>query len=338
MSDASRPNVLVRTWSAWSELWNRREPATAQALVRILVGLVVLADLLDARRLGLVEAVWAPPPEGMGHGGTDRLWSIRWFGASVDTAWLLWWLAVGSASALIVGLGTRAAAIIFVLISAQLASIAPDADRGIDTAMRVVILVLAFSWSHARWSVDAWLRARVLRRPYPAEVPAWPRYLLLAQVIWIYFSGGHNKSQPEWYPHGGFAALANALSDPHFARFSSGWVPAVFPLPQIATAVTMLFELGAPLVLLFLYFEAHPERWRRINRLHLRHLWLATGILFHLGIALFMQLGIFPWGMLACYPVFLRRAELERAEAWLATCSAGIRGRRRGGADPASGS
>ena len=55
------------------------------------------------------------------------------------------------------------------------------------------------------------------------EAPAWPRLLLFAQVVWIYFSGGHNKGAPEWWPQGGYSALANALSDPHFARFDSSF-------------------------------------------------------------------------------------------------------------------
>jgi uncharacterized membrane protein YphA (DoxX/SURF4 family) len=312
---------MKRVWAAWVALWDRREPATAQALVRILVGLVVLADLLDVHRLGLVEAVWAPPPDGMGYGQGDRLWSVRWFGAGADTARLLWWVAVASSSALVLGLGTRVAALLFVLASAQLAAFTPDGDRGIDSALRVIILILAFSYGHARWSVDAWLRRRVFRRPFPALVPAWPRYLLLAQIIWIYFSGGHNKTMPEWYPAGHFAALSNALSDPHFARFGSDWVAAIFPIPQIATAVTMIFELGSPAVLLFLYWEHTADRPGRLRRwairFHLRHAWLAIGVGFHLGIALLMQLGIFPWGMLACYPVILRSDELVRLEAFI---------------------
>jgi len=312
---------VIRAWRAWSRLWDEREPATAQALVRILVAVVLLGDLLDAYRLGLVEAVWAPPPDGMGHGAGKHLWSMRWFGISTDTTWLLWSGAVGCCLALAIGLFTRVAAVGFVLLSAQLALVAPDSDRGIDVAMRAIVLILAVSHCHARWSVDAWIRRRIFRRPFAELVPAWPRYLLLAQVIWIYFSGGHNKSQPEWYPTGGFAALSNALSDPHFARFSSDWVPYVFPIPQIATALTMMFELGAPLVLLFLYFEATAERPGRLRRIcvrfHLRHAWIAIGVGFHLGIALLMQLGIFPWGMLACYPVMFRTVELERAEAWL---------------------
>ena len=32
-------------------------------------------------------------------------------------------------------------------------------------------------------------------------------------------------------------------------------------------------------------------------------MWIATGVVFHLGIAMTLKLGIFPWGMLALYPV-----------------------------------
>jgi hypothetical protein len=308
---------LARRWVA---LWDRREPATAQALVRIFVGLCVLGDLIEVAHLELIEGLWAPPPDGMGRGTAGGPWSVRWFGASPQTARLLFWVGVGASLAFTAGLATRVAGVVVVLVSAQLGEIAPDADRGIDAALRVVTLVLVLSSCHARWSIDAAIRRR-LGRPFPALVPAWPRLLLFAQVVWIYFSGGHNKSSPEWTPIGGFSALSNALSDPHFARFSSGWVASTFPLPQIATAVTMVFELGAPLLFLLVWFEHTAERPGRFrhgcNRLRLRWVWIAIGVTFHLGIAMTLRLGVFPWGMLALYPVLLRSDELVRAEAWL---------------------
>ncbi len=309
---------MTRLLRAWVELWDRREPATAQALVRIVVGMCVLGDLVQVWHLGIVDGLWAPPPEGMGYGASGKPWSVEWFGASAGVA--MWWTGVAASLAFTLGAATRVAGVALVLASAQLGELLPDGDRGIDAVLRVVTLVLVFSSCQARWSIDAvvW---RALGRPYPALVPAWPRLLLFAQVVWIYFSGGHNKTEPEWTPVGGFAALANAISDPHFARFSADWVPSVFPLPAIATAVTMAFEWGAPLLLLVVWFEAtadRPGRLRRLsNRLHLRWIWIATGVLFHLGIALFMRLGIFPWGMLALYPVLMRADELVRAEAWL---------------------
>ena len=59
---------LAEAWRAWVALWDRREPPTALALVRIAVGTVVLVDLLQAWWLGLVTAIWAPPPDGLAYG------------------------------------------------------------------------------------------------------------------------------------------------------------------------------------------------------------------------------------------------------------------------------
>jgi hypothetical protein len=311
----------LKAWpKAWVDLWDRREPATAQALVRIAVGLCLVFDLAQVGWLGLVDAVWAPPPLGMGHGAGKHLWSVRWFGASADTAELLWATALACAVLFTLGAATRVAAAVFVLVYAQLGYYCSDADRGIDTVLRTVVMVMIFAHGHARWSVDAWVR-RKLGRPYPDLVPAWPRYLLFVQLLWIYFSGGHNKTGREWGPSGGFTALANVLSDPHFSRFADDWVSVVHPLTRVATAATMAFELGAPLMIVLTWLHAtrdRPGRLRRwINALRLRWIWIATGAAFHLGIALFMRLGIFPWGMLALYPVLLHPDEVIAVEQWV---------------------
>jgi hypothetical protein len=304
-------------WSRWAEawiaLWDRREPATALAAVRIAVALVLLYDYAVVWQLDLIEPLWARPPDGYAIGGDGR-WAARWLGTGAGSAFTLWAISMIALVAVATGTLTRVACVVVVLVSAHLAHRAPDTDRGIDGLLRVVLLVLALSRSHAVWSVDALVRRRI-GRPMPAEIPAWPRYLLFAQLIWVYFSGGHNKTGEEWGPLGGFTALANALSDPHFARFDPGWLGPIYPLTRVATAATMLFELGAPLMLLFTYYAATPDRPGRLrrwcNRLRLRWLWIGLGVSFHLGIALTMRLGIFPAGMLALYPVLLLPGELE---------------------------
>ena len=311
---------MIRLWRAWVALWDRREPATALAAVRIAIAVVLLYDYLVVWRLDLIEPLWAKPPAGYAVGGDGR-WATAWLGDGAGSAFALW--AAGVIALVAVGTGTltRVACIVVVLVSAQLAHRAPDADRGIDGLIRIVLCVLALSRSHAVWSVDAWVWRR-LGRPMPVEVPAWPRYLLLAQLVWVYFSGGHNKTGAEWGPDGGFTALANALSDPHFARGGPGWVASVYPLTRVATAMTMLFELGAPLMLLWTYYAAtadRPGRLRRwCNRLRLRWIWIALGVSFHLGIALTLRLGIFPAAMLALYPVLLFPGELARLRDRLA--------------------
>lgn len=301
----------MRLWRAWVALMDRREPATAQALVRIALGLCIVFDLAQIGALGLVDAVWAPSPHGLGYGMARGGWLVDWLGATPRTAELVWLVALVAGIAFTVGAGTRVAAAAFVLASAQLASFAPDCDRGIDMILRVVMAIMVFAWGQARWSVDAWLWRR-LGRPYPALVPAWPRYLLLAQVIWIYFSSAHNKSGAEWYPRGDFAALINVLSDPHVARFSPEWVPHAAPLLRLATLATMVFEWSAVLVLWLLHLEARsPSARTRRAATVLRWAWIALGVMLHVGIAVFMNLGIFPFGMLALYPVLFRPDELH---------------------------
>jgi len=304
---------LSAWWRAWVALWDRREAPTALALVRIGVGLVLLADLVNLGRLGLVTPMFAGPPDG--YAVAFDGWAPLVLGSGAGAAFALTLAAVVAAVCIVLGLATRVACVGFMLVSAQLAHIAPDSDRGIHMILRVVLVILALSWCHARWSIDAWVWRR-FGRPLPAMVPAWPRYLILFQVVWIYFSAGINKSGAEWGPHGGFLALANAVCDPHIARLSCAWVSSALPLTQIATALTMLFELGAPLYLACLYFADtadRPGRARRIvNLLGLRWVWLALGVAFHLGIAVFLQLGSFPWGMLALYPALLLPRDLRR--------------------------
>lgn len=303
--------MIKRAWDGWVALWDRTESPAALALVRIFVGLALLADFINLARLGVVGPMFTAAPEGyaVNAGG----FANEILDAGLGPA--LYVVATIAAACVMLGLGTRAACGVLVVALTQLAWIAPDADRGIHMIFRVVLVILALSGSHAKWSLDAWLWAK-RKRPYPAVIAAWPRYLILLQLLWIYFSGGINKSGAEWGPGGGFLALANTLTDPHFARFDPAWIAALLPLTQLATVATMVFELSAPLYLVWLYCAEtgdRPGTWRRwINRLRLRWLWIATGVLFHVGLVIALPIGIFPWGMLALYPVLLRPAELTR--------------------------
>lgn len=311
----SRPVSLAmsRSWSAWVAFWDKRESPTGLALVRILLGLALLLDLLHLAWIGMVTPLFARPPDGFAAAYDG--WASMLFGTGPEAAFTLWIVATVAAACITFGVATRVACVVFVVVTAQMGYIAPGADRGIHMISRLAIAILALSGSHARWSFDAWLRAH-RGKPFPSDVPAWPRYLLLLQLVWIYFSAGHNKAADEWGPSGGFIALANALSDPHFARFGAGWVESALPLLRAGTFATMVFELTAPLYLVWLYYAETADRPGRVralcNRLRLRWMWIGLGVSFHLGIALFLKIGVFPWAMLALYPVLLRPSELVR--------------------------
>ncbi|MBL9013059.1 MAG: HTTM domain-containing protein [Myxococcales bacterium] len=296
---------MKRAWDAWVSLWDRTESPVALALVRIFVGVALLADLLRIAVLGIVGALYSAAPDGYAMPATDLARALVEHGLGPA----IWVVAVIAAAGVALGVATRISCVALLLATAQLAHIAPDSDRGIHVAFRIVLAILALSQSHARWSIDAWLWAR-LGRPFPALVPAWPRYLLLLQLLWIYFSAGIQKAGAEWGPWGGFLAVANTATDPNYARFDPAWLEMFLPLTRVATAATLLFEVTAPLYLVWLYCAETADRPGRarawINKLRLRWIWIGLGVAFHLGLAVTVSLGVFPWGMLALYPVLLR--------------------------------
>ena len=98
--------------------------------------------------------------------------------------------------------------------------------------LRIVLVILALSWCHARWSVDAWVWRR-LGRPLPREVPAWPRYLLLLQLVWIYFSGGHEQERRGVGPARRLHGARERRLPIRTSRASiRRWVGSVLPLTQ----------------------------------------------------------------------------------------------------------
>jgi hypothetical protein len=305
-------------WSEWVSLWDGQEDPRVLASVRILLSLVMIADLLRMRALGVVEVLWADRSAGgladiLGRTPAPELYA--WLGGGTDTAWLAWSICLGATACFGAGLLTPVAALVFVLVYAQTAWAIPLADRGIDMMIRNVVLLLAFSGCNRAWSLDARLFGR--RRGWSDEgalIRSWPRYLLVLQIAVMYFTAGLQKTAVTWTPLGSYAALYIVLQDPSIARHDFAWLEAVYPLTQAATAATMLFEYGAVLVPFAAWWRRTRTRsgWLRAqsNRYRWVRGWMAVGAALHLGIAATMSLGIFPWAMLALYPAFLHPEEL----------------------------
>lgn len=300
---------MKRPFVQWVEFWDRREPAHALALVRIFVALVFLWDFATVLRFGIVDALWATVDDG-GIGPATHAapvsWIYRALGASAGVTHLLFAIACLSSLSLLLGMFTRSSAAVLVLAYAQLARLQPDADRGIDTLLRNVLIVLAFSAAGKTLSLDAKLfRGRYVQTdPYPA----WPRYLIILQLMLLYFWAGMLKQSPPWTSLGDYSALYVILSQPHYSTFAlpPGVLQVVYPLLQASTFLTIVFERGAIALPLLLWWRATAERGGKVrtlaNRARLLELWVGTGVVFHLGLAAAMELGIFPWGCLALYP------------------------------------
>lgn len=315
---------LARWATAWVAFWDEREAPTVLALIRISLAAVVLVDLASAFGHGVVAWLWAPG-EASGIALLDTVDAplfYRIFPATSGSAVLLWLGLVLSALGVGLGCFTQGSALLYVCLSAQAALINAPADRAIDRAIRIMVLILAFSPAGQLWSVDAKRKTGSFRGD-PGKAPAWSRYLILGQLVLIYWGASLAKSGTHWYPWGGYRALYYTLQDPIMAARDFRWLAQPIPyfVTQLATAATHLWELSAPLVLVAAFYRrtrARPGRLRSLfNRLPVRTAYVAFGVAFHVALGLSMRLGIFPWAMLACFPAFFDPGELERASARL---------------------
>jgi hypothetical protein len=300
---------MIRTFIRF---WDQRELGESLALVRIGVGLVILFDFACVLRLGLVEPLWAPIEEG-GFGPATHAAPIGafygWLGASAAHAWWLVLAVCGAACSLCIGFATRSSALVLLLVYGQLSQLAPAADRGIDNLLRNVLLLLACSGAGTTWSLQARLRHGCWSDSAP--IAAWPRYLIVAQLIVMYFFAGILKQAAAWSSLGGYSALFLVLTHPHYTRFEipRALLVQLYPLLQLSTALTIGFERAAIALPWLLWLRITGARGgvlrETVNRARLIELWLGLGATFHLLLAVTLSLGIFPWGCLALYPAFV---------------------------------
>jgi vitamin K-dependent gamma-carboxylase len=306
---------MTRWWRRWVAVWDGDELPWSLALVRLLLGAAMLFDYLTLLPVDLVEVVMLPASQGGilqdGMKVPPPWWT--WVGTSPASAWLLFAGLVASSLLVMVGCFTRTSAWVLLLLSAQLAWMHPAGDRGIDTMMRNVLMILAFSGAGQAVSIDAWWSTGSFWGD-GRFIPRWPRRLLLLQLVAMYFAAGVSKYAQQWWPWGGYTALWFIWHDwPVSAVAGKAWTETVLALrfSQLATLVTILWEISFPAILwMWAAWRRGTPAW--VRRLRPDLVYVALGATFHLGIALWLQLGIFPWAMLALYPAFLSGREWAR--------------------------
>ncbi len=307
--------LLQRIVAAFDE----RESPTALVLIRVLLATVMLSDLLWIGYFGVSDWLWAPVSDGgispAIHQNPPVIY--QWFGLDAGTATLIYVVLLVSITMFGLGCFTRTSGLVFVFVYAQSAMANDYGDRGIDRAVRVVMLILSFSAAGAAYSFDAWRKTGSWRGD-GKPVPAWPRFMVLGQLVLVYCAAGFSKGGTLWFPWGGYGALYVILQDPIYAKMSFAFLehPVLYFFTQVGTGITHTWEMGAPVVLLAAYYRRTAERGgfmrRWFERLRVRDVYVFIGVGFHLSLAVTMYLGIFPWAMLAFFPAFFRPEEIER--------------------------
>lgn len=270
----------------WVAFWDQREAPWRLELVRIALGGVLIVELANLARLGLVVPLFASQADGglIDHAGS-------WL--DVAGPWTTWVVLLTAAIALCIGVAPRVAAAVLVVVWAAWSMAVPVAGRAADQLVRDALCILVFApigrWGalQTRWTTGSW-------RGDGDVIVAWPRQLLVVQLVFAYFFAGLQKVDASWWPWGDATALFVILQDPAVARVDFGWLRGdAWLLTAFGTVATVAFQLAYPALLV-------------LRRTRLHTVFIAVGVAFHLSLALTMELGLFPWAMLALYPALLR--------------------------------
>ncbi len=280
-------------------IFDAREGGESLAVCRIVAGATVASELAQTASSGAARALWVDERFG-GMRALDEGW-VRWIGgASPTVVTILLVLGLASSLALTIGFRTRLAAVATWLLFRTLTGLNDHAGGSVDDLLVNVLFLLMLSRCGRAWSLDA----RRDGAP-PVGVPAWPRWLLVWQLVLMYGMTGLQKVSSGWVPGGSLDALWYILQQPTWQRFDMRWLAPAYPLLQVATLFTWLFEVSAPLLLLAVWFNATRDRQGRLRalfkRIDVRRLYLLAGLVLHLGIFLAMEVGPFLGAVLSLY-------------------------------------
>ncbi len=307
----------MKLWSWWVDATSTTESGTSLALFRIGLGLCVLWTLGPVVWSGAHEALWV----GEDWGGIRDLpatWLVERLGGPRPGV-IRGLIGVGMLGGLglVVGLGGRGTALLTLAVVQALVRLNPEAGGSYDLLLTNGLWLAVLAPTTATLSLDARLRTGhwITDRP----VGRWARYLIVAQLVLMYGSTGWQKLSAAWTPGGDFSALYYILQQPSWQRFDHAWAAWIFPLTQVATAITWSWEVLAPL--LFLAVWAHDgdphSGWRRLLvRGRVRDVFVVLGVVFHGSLLALMKVGPFSPLSLTFYAALYAPTSWERLARW----------------------
>lgn len=265
------------------------------AVFRIALALVLIADWLD--RLPDLYTLYSD------HGIVPREAitglvpiSVHFYSGEVWYQGVLVGIALLFAFGLLIGYKTAFVTIVSWFLIVSVHGRNPSILHGGDQVIRLVLFWSLFLPLGACYSLDA---ADPRRRPASPRVLSPGSVGLILQIVLIYWFAGAWKWAPEWRTEG--TAVHHALQIGHFSSRIGQWLTAYPGICRILTFSTIYLELVGP-VLLFVPF--YPALLRLVL--------VGTFILFHAGLALTMELGIFPWACCVAWLPLLPTAFWDR--------------------------
>lgn len=297
--------ALVR-W--WRDAWFREEPTAPLEVLRVGVGIALLAGYgLPWRDVAELYG-----PHGWVSPELARLWTNgSWKWSVLFHVTSEWQLAVFHAvfmlgcAAFTLGWQTRWAK--WIVLAGHLSYVQrnPIVQYGVDHVLASVLLPLCLAPVGSGLSVGAWRRTLDPAAPREGRRRAWGfaclRLVQLQTAVILFFSGMEKVRGDAWW-HG--YAVWMTLTNREFANVPIGWLAEHFWIANVLTHFTVFFEIAYVFLV-----------WGRGTR----PFCIAAAMVLHLGMAGMMGLYLFSFVMIVAHLSFVR-------PEWLAVSAA--RGRR----------
>jgi hypothetical protein len=285
--------VGLQPWLPWPLCrfpgWVGLVRAERLAAFRIGVSIVLLYDILGTylpRAHDFFGRGSLGSPEVFATAAQKYRWSVLRLTddpAALQGLLVLWGI---SAVGLLLGWLPRLAAALAWVFSTSFIGLNYYLHNSGDGVRSIALFYLMLSPCGAAWCWRPWQKSKP--RNIATHVPAWPSRLLALQLSIIYLVNGVYKLAGGDWRNGHI--MHDVLCNLAWTRFSYAQLPMTDWAVSLMTWTTLVFELGFPL-----FFMARATRLPT----------LAIGAVFHLGTALLLQLGPFPFYMICLYLPFI---------------------------------
>lgn len=285
-------NRTRRAVDAWQSFWFGMEPGYTLGVVRMAFGLLMIGwTLLLASDLNVAfgtDGVVPRPPS------RAYTWGIFHVYPSESAVLVGWLVLLVAAVALTVGWQSRIAAIVVFVLIMSFERRNPVIFNSGDTVIRITALYLALSPCGAALSLDQ--RRRTGSFFSARQIRPWALRLIQIQVTLIYVATVIHKLAGETWQNG--TAVGYSLRQRDLLIVPTPeWLSTSLLISNALTWGTLILELAIGILV-----------WKRAWRPWV----LAGGVLLHLSISLFLEVGFFSMSMFVLYLAFIPP---ERAEA-----------------------
>ncbi|PIQ76169.1 hypothetical protein COU78_01265 [Candidatus Peregrinibacteria bacterium CG10_big_fil_rev_8_21_14_0_10_49_24] len=179
--------------------------------------------------------------------------------------------------------------------------------------------IRAFSVERIPKQWNSWWKEHKLLPPL--TMPIWPYRLLLWQVIVIYIFSGWEKMTGTMWTNG--TAVAAVFHHPHFFRWGKDMADALSHPVFSATIsyATLMFLLAWALLLIPRSLTSRLPQWVQPGTL--KRTLILSGVMFHIGIFILLDVGAFSTAMLAAYCGLLLEEDMNAIRTSLNITSSG---------------